>query len=129
MSKSSKTETILKSKAKAHVFSENNNPGESSCLPCKGNNNSTLWRVYIHHDVLFTEMARTHDSYRVVGDALRDFAGFTSAHIQSIFTSIALLPSEMYLIYSGDENTATNIRNALNQAGLQNSIEATLRKF
>jgi hypothetical protein len=122
----SKTQTILKDKVKsAPDVTE-----AAACPPCKAAaEQNTLWRIYVHHNSFFTDMARTHDSYKVVGDALQQFAGFTPAHIQSIFTSIALLPSEMHLIYSGNENTAIQIQNALNQAGLQNSIEATLKRF
>lgn len=122
----SKTQTILKDKVKP---TENVTEGVA-CPPCKAAaEQQTLWRIYVHYNDFFTDLARTKDSYKVVGDALQQFAGFTAAHVQSIFTSMAILPSEMNLIYSGKQDIATQIQTALNQAGLQTSIEATLKRF
>jgi len=129
MSKSSKTESILKDKVKSTTFLQNeNNSTEQPCLPCKAAEN-TLWRVYVYHNQFFQDPEQAGMSYKLVGDALQQFAGFSAAHVQSIFTSMALLPSEMHMIYSGNQQVATQIQSALHQAGLKTSIEAALKTF
>lgn len=139
MSKSSKTQTILKDKspklntegeclpckaAKEQVKEVK----EPECLPCQAKNN-TLWRVYVHHNNFFTDPEKAGNSYKVVGDALTQFAGFSASHVQSIFTSMVLLPSEWHLIYSGNEQSAAQIHDALASAGITPRIEATLKTF
>ena len=122
----SKTQSILKDKVKT----PENVTGEVACPPCKAAaEQNTLWRIYVHYNDFFTDLARTKDSYKVLRDALQQFAGFTAAHVQSIFTSMTVLPSEMNLIYSGKQDIAVQIQNALNQEGIQTSIEATLKRF
>jgi len=141
MSKSSKTQTILKDKstklqegaeclpckaaAEAQVVQQ---PENTECVPCQAKNN-TLWKVYVYHNDFFGNTKNTANSYKLLGDALQQFALFSSAHVQSVFTSMALLPNEWHLIYSGHEQAATQIHNALVTGGVTPRIEASLKTF
>lgn len=128
MSKSSKTQTILKDKVNENSNYVLKNESSESCLPCKAAEN-TLWRIYVHHSNFFSDPLQSENNYKILGDALQQFAGFTAAHVQSIFTSMSLLPSELHLVYSGNQQIATQIQNALNQAGIRTNIEAALKRF
>lgn len=98
-------------------------PVNETCVPCQQNQ---IWRVYIHNNLL---LSNTQDNFRLIGTSLEQFAKFTGAQVQSILTSITLLPSEWNLIYSGTQDVAEQIYNELRLAGLSPKIEAALKTF
>lgn len=140
MSKNSKTQTILKDKSPQNISesgeclpckasaAQAEQKKETECLPCQAKNN-TLWKVYVWHNDFFGPKSENKNGYKLLGDALQQFAGFSAPHVQSVFTSMALLPNEWHLIYSGVEQPATQIHNALVTAGLTPRIEASLKTF
>jgi len=141
MSKISKTQSILKDKT---IKSKTASDGEdATCIPCKAKQeaikkeetclpcqakNATLWKVYVHQKDFFGSQNQ-QQNFELLGDSLQQFANFTAPHVQSVFTSMALLPSEWYLIYSGNEAAATQINDALASAGLMPKLEASLKTF
>ncbi len=142
MSKISKTQSILKDKKIKSDLKEQGAEG-ATCVPCKAKqealqkqetclpcqeNNSTIWRIYVHHRDFFGK-ASQQQNFELLGNTLQQFANFTASHVQSVFTSMALLPSEWYLIYSGNKIVATQINDTLEKAGLMPRIEASLKTF
>jgi hypothetical protein len=140
MSKSSKTQSILKDKATklnpdtseclpCKAAQEQTKPkSETECLPCQAKS-QTLWKIYVQHSDFFSDTTTSNNNYVVLGDALQQFANFSAAQVQSVFTSMALLPNDLHLVYSGNGQSATAIHNALAQAGLRPRIEASLKTF
>jgi len=141
MSKISKTQSILKDKKiKSNLADGTDDVScapckakqeamkkEETCLPCQAKN-ATLWKVYVNHRDFFGS-SNQQQNFELLGNSLQQFAKFSSAHVQSVFTSMALLPNEWHLIYSGTEAAATQINNELANAGLMPRIEASLKTF
>ena len=121
MKKLGSTQDILKDKVSRQTESE------EDCLPCKAKAQS-VWKISVPN-VYFSDPNNAQRNFKLVGEALIQFAGFSEAQVQSIFTSIGLLPSEYHLIYSGVENVAVQIYNELSKQGIQPKIEAALNKF
>jgi hypothetical protein len=143
MSKISKTQSILKDKKIKSDLKEQGSEGatcvpckakqeaiqkEETCLPCQAKK-STIWRVYVHHHDFFGNPQNAEANFKLLGDALQQFANFTATHVQSIFISMSLLPSEWYLIYSGSEDISNQLHNALASIGMRPKIEASLKTF
>lgn len=119
MSNNSKTHDILKSKVQ-------NAPNEGAgCLPCKARNNA-IWKVYVFQSEILVE---PEVKFKHINDALQQYANFTAPQVQSILTSISLLPNDEQLIYSGNEQTAILIHNALVVVGMNPKIDASPKNF
>ena len=123
MKKFGSTTEILMDKLKRQI--ENQQTGE--CLPCKQKANA-IWKISIPNEY-FIDPETTKNNFKIVGDVLMQYASFSEAQVQSIFTSIALLPNDFHLIYSGTEQPAIMIHNELVKQGIQPKIDASLNKF
>lgn len=98
-------------------------PVNETCVPCQQNQ---IWKVYIHNSSVTTNIQH---NFTLVGTALEQFAKFTAPQVQSVLTSITLLPSEWNLIYSGKQDVAEQIYNQLTSQGIGPKIEAALKTF
>jgi len=121
MKKLNNTQDILKDK----VSRQTESTGE--CLPCKAKAQA-VWKIFIPNEY-FANPDTARNNFKIVGEVLIQFAGFSEAQVQSIFTSIGLLPNELHLIYSGTEQPAIMIHNELVKQGIQPKIDASLNKF
>jgi hypothetical protein len=149
MSKSSKTQTILKDKttqikteeaecspceaarrAREAELAKQQQSGQV-CEPCKAKQEqeNTIWKVSVNYTDVSPDTPDVASRFKLIGDALQQYSGFTASQVQSIFTSISLMPSDWNLIFSGNEYIATAIYNELARLGLQPKIQASLKTF
>lgn len=120
MERMGKTQEILQ---KANAQPQEDAP----CLPCKAKQN-TIWKISIPSHY-FKNPETAANNFKIVGETLIQYAKFSEPQVQSIFVSISLLDSDEHLIYTGNEQIATDIFNALSKQGIYPKIEAGLKKF
>lgn len=124
MKKLGNTQNILKDKIQRQTQNESNT---EECLPCKGKS-TAIWKVFLPNGY-FIDSETARRNFKIVGSILLQYANFSETQVQSIFTSIALLPNDFHLIYSGNEDAAIMIHNELVKQGMSPKIDASLNNF
>ncbi len=149
MNNSSKTQSILRDKSpKLTTEDQECSPCEAArrareaelakqqeegatCVPCKQKEQqqNTIWKVFVNNSDIDPNRSDVLDRYKVIGNVLLQYSGFTDAQVQSIFTTIGLIPNDWHLIYSGNEAISIAIHNELARLGYGPKLQAALKTF